>query len=101
MKLRPALLAVAFLLLTGPLANAASTASANTPPSSAEEGAIGIMTPVDGSSDCSTQELAFLNPAPSERAFGPCGTCSGVCAGQKIGTLCGYGGGHYYSCQLP
>jgi hypothetical protein len=95
MKLRSALLALAFLLLTGVVANASSTASS-------VEGDAAFMTSVDGGSDCATEELAFLNPAPSERAEGFCGTCSSVnCRGGRIGQRCGFSGGRWYTCQYP
>jgi hypothetical protein len=99
MKKRSALLAFAVLLLTGSLASASSTASAEAPASPADGAA--LLTPADGTSNCPTDELAFLNPAPTEQATGFCGSCSGVCAGAQIGELCGFSGGRWYSCEYP
>jgi hypothetical protein len=95
MKFRPVLLACAFLLLTGGLASASLTASP-------VEGDASFMALADGVSDCPTEELAFLNPAPSERAPGICGSCSSVnCRGGQIGQRCGFSGGRWYTCQYP
>ncbi|HYO13743.1 MAG TPA: hypothetical protein VE685_11165 [Thermoanaerobaculia bacterium] len=99
MKLRTALLVFAFLLLTGSLVSASSTASADAPASSAD-GSVVLMTPADGVSGCPTDELAFLNPAPTEQSTGFCGSC-GACAGGRIGQLCGFSGGRYFSCEYP
>ena len=101
MKLRPALLAFAVLLLTGSLASS-SPASADAPAALAE-GDAAFMTPVDEEPDCATDELAFLNnPAPSERAPGPCGACSSQnCRGGQVGQRCMTSGGSIYTCQIP
>lgn len=96
MKLRPALVALALLLLTGSLASASSTAPAEAPASPADEG-VALMTPADGTSDCLPDELAFLNAAPIKQATGTCGSCSGVCAGGEIGQRCGAG----KACEYP
>jgi hypothetical protein len=101
MKLRSALLACAFLLLIGSLASASSPASANAPASTPEVD-VAFMTPADGEAGCAKEELAFLNPAPSERATGFCGTCSSTnCRGGSIGQRCGFSGGRWYTCQYP
>jgi hypothetical protein len=101
MKLGHSLLVFTALLLTGSLASASSSALTSSPVSPAN-GGVALMTPADGTPGCPTDELAFLNPAPSERAFSPCGPCSGVCAGVPIGQICGpFSGGQYPTCQVP
>ena len=94
--LRPALVALALLLLTGSLASASSTAPADAPASPAD-GEVALMTSADGTSGCPTDELAFLNPAPTEKATGICGSCSGVCAGGQVNQICGAG----KACEIP
>ena len=101
MKQRPAVMAFAFLLLTGSLASASSTASASAPASPAGDD-VAFMTPADGSSGCAKSELPFLTPEPIEQALGPCGTCSSPnCRGGQIGQGCGFSGGQWYTCQFP
>jgi hypothetical protein len=63
---------------------------------------VAFMTPADGEAGCPTEDLPFLIPAPTDRAFGPCGSCSQTnCRGGQIGQKCGIIGGRQYTCQYP
>lgn len=101
MKLRSVLLAFAASLLTVSLASASTTAPAEVPAAPAGDEAA-LLFSAEEEAECPNEELAFLDPAPDQRANGPCGTCSSQnCRNGQVGQGCGFSGGRWYTCQIP
>jgi hypothetical protein len=90
MKLRFTLLAFAFLLLIGHLAGAAQT-STPTDPASAYLAAIFSAPAAPAAPDGTNAKLPDFAPAPTDKAFGTCGSCSD--------TVCRVQSGAIYTCQ--
>jgi len=92
MTSRSAFLMFAALLLTASLAGASTPAlpAADTPD---------FMTPALSMPGCSQTELPQLNPSPTVKATGTCGSCSQpICQGATLGTICKVQGGAIYKC---
>lgn len=96
MKLRLTFLAFAFLLLIGHLAGATQT-STPTDPASASLAAI-FSAPA--APDGGEAKLPDFAPAPVDKAFNTCGSCSdSICVGKTVGTVCRVQSGATYTCQ--
>jgi len=99
MKLRLTFLAFAFLLLIGHLAGAAQTSTPKDV-ATASLAAIFSSPAAPAALDGADAKLPEFVPAPADKAFNTCGSCSdSICVGKTVGTVCRVQGGATYTCQ--